>query len=457
MASPLAAARRDLLHRLLEQYERGRSFGRPAPWPRDVLVRLDARTFPEAFSPDGRERLAALRAAAEALAVAGAVRLVRHRGYAAGVPHEVRIGPAEVEAAYRLAEAEGFEALRASLDALAAHARALAPPDEGGPTSPGALPGWMGGFLARVEDGAFRADLAPLGMARERLKRERGDVLDALTAATAMAAGRVAGWERVVSERLFADSKRLGAVRARVVDLLIRADPRWDGLGPDDASELLEAYGVRRKPGLLRCAGRATLTIGDRGYRLQDFAPTAHLPDAWAPAWVEALAADAISSVTTIENEFPFLAYVEEAGGPDGLGQRGEVAVYTAGFPSPTLAESLAAIARRDPGKRFQHWGDADAGGLRIWWLLRARIGRPVALFRTTAAWVRQVAARRATPLDARDRAALQRLRGQLLEAAGGEGGPAALPGAADADVRDAVALIDTLLALGVKLEQERY
>jgi hypothetical protein len=237
MASPLAAARRDLLHRLLEQYERGRSFGRPAPWPRDVIVRLDARTFPDAYEPDGRERLAALRRAAEELTAAGAVRLVRHRGYAAGVPHEVRIGPAEVETAYRLAEAEGFEPLRVSLDALVAHtralrgpsagpetarraavpdgaasdgpgcgARSLALPDDGGPTSPGALPGWMHAFLARVEDGALRADLEPLGMARERFKRERGEVVDALAAVTAMAAGRVAGWERVVSERLFADA-----------------------------------------------------------------------------------------------------------------------------------------------------------------------------------------------------------------------------------------------------------
>jgi len=199
MASPLAAARRELLHRLLEQHERGRSFGRPAPWPRDVIVRLDARHFPEAFQPDGRERLSALRAAAEELARAGAVRLVCHRGYAAGVPHEVRVGPGEIDTAYRLAEADGFEPLAAALAALAAHARALRTP---------ALADWMDGFLARVEDGAARADLSALGMARDRLKRERRDVLDALRAAVALA-GSVTGWERVVSERLFGDSKRL--------------------------------------------------------------------------------------------------------------------------------------------------------------------------------------------------------------------------------------------------------
>jgi len=438
MVSPQATARQELLHRLLEQYERGRSFGRPSPWARDLIIRLDARHFPQAFHPDGREALAALRAAAEELARCRAVRLVRHRGYAAGVPHEVRIGPDEIDTAYRLAEADGFEPLGAALAILRAHAHALR-------TS--ARPDWMNRFLASVEEGAAAADLFALGMARARFKRERHDVLDALTAAAALATGGASGWERVVSERLFDDSKRLGAVRRRVVDLLIRADPRWDGIAPDDASELLEAYGVRRKPGVLHCAGRATLQVAGRCYCLEDFIPTAHLPGAWAASWVEALSSPAITCITTIENEFPFFAYVEESGGPEGLGARGEIAVYTAGFPAPVLADSLAAIARRDPAKRLQHWGDADAGGLRIWWLLRARAGRPVALLRTTADWVARAARQRGTLLEPTDRAALQRLREQLTSA----------PCAADDDIREAIALIDVLLVLGVKVEQERY
>ena len=50
------------------------AFGRPGPWRQDVIVRLDARQFPEAFAPEGREALADLRAAAEALAREGAAR-----------------------------------------------------------------------------------------------------------------------------------------------------------------------------------------------------------------------------------------------------------------------------------------------------------------------------------------------------------------------------------------------
>ncbi|HEX7125722.1 MAG TPA: hypothetical protein VF406_08075 [Thermodesulfobacteriota bacterium] len=266
------------------------------------------------------------------------MRLTRHRGPAAGEPYEVRLGPAEVETAYRLAIAEGFEPLGVGLAALEARARTL----REGTAAPGGErpPDSMSRFLEAVERGAREADLAPLGMRRERFKAERRDVLDALDAAVALARG-VQGWGRVVSERVFGDSKRLGAIESRVSQLLVRADPRWDGIAPDEATDLLEAYGVRRRPGLLRCAGAAELRIGERAYRLEDFTPTATLPDAWAAAWVEGVCRAAPAVVTTIENEYPFLSYVEEAGGPAALGARGEVVVYTRAFPRRPSSRAL--------------------------------------------------------------------------------------------------------------------
>ncbi len=55
--------------------------------------------------------------------------------------------------------------------------------------------------------------------------------------------------------------------------LLLRMDSRWDGISAEDADGLLEAYGVRRKPGLIRCAGSGVLDIRGRQYRLDDFVP----------------------------------------------------------------------------------------------------------------------------------------------------------------------------------------
>jgi hypothetical protein len=57
---------------------------------------------------------------------------------------------------------------------------------------------------------------------------------------------------------------------------------------------------------------------------------TRHLPDAWAEAWVDAVVSSGVRCVTTIENEYPFISYVEQAGGPSGLAGRDEIVVYTA-------------------------------------------------------------------------------------------------------------------------------
>lgn len=171
--------------------------------------------------------------------------------------------------------------------------------------------------------------------------------------------------------------------------------------------------------------------------------PAAHLPDSWSGAWVDALVATRIQRVTTIENEFPFLSYIEESGGPRGLASRGEVAVYTGGFPTPRLVSSLAALAARSSA-RFQHWGDADVGGLRIWWFLRSRLDRPLAIFRTTADWLAAESSAGGRPLTSVERQALARMRGQLADLAG-------------SDIEDAIALIDALLKHGIKIEQERY
>jgi hypothetical protein len=150
--------------------------------------------------------------------------------------------------------------------------------------------------------------------------------------------------------------------------------------------------------------------------------------------------------VTTVENEYPFLAYVEESGGADRLAERGQLLVYTAGFPTPALASTLNALAVRRPDLAFRHWGDADLGGLRIWRFLRERLGKPLALFRTTAAWAAAEAEKRGRVLPARERAALERLRSELH-------GQMPL----GQDVVEAASLATVTLEAERKVEQERF
>lgn len=430
----LAAAKRDLLRLLLEAHERSSCYGRPGPWPRDLIVRIDAKTFPTAFDAEGREEMDALRMAATELESAGAVRLIRHRGPLEGEPREVRVGPSQIDRAAAVAAEVGFELLEQGLRAVADCASSLGHSE---------TLGWWSTYLQSVKEGLDRADPGALGMSRLRFKKEWRDLLAALQAATVIAKG-VSGWERIVSVQIFGLSKTLGRLRSQVTALLLRADPRWQGVPLDDASELLESYGVRRKPGLIRCAGVGALSISGRIYRLEDFRPTAHLPDEWRNAWADALVATGAQVVTTIENEFPFLSYVEESGGPEGLGLRGEVAIYTAGFPTPALMDALRSVSGRLPGASFRHWGDADVGGLRIWWFIRQALTRPVSIFRTTAAWVES--ADGGPQLREEEVNALTRLAG--LVAAASPAGP---------DQEQVRALIATMLDRGIKLEQERY
>jgi hypothetical protein len=426
----------ELLSRLLESHERSTSYNRSGPWPRDVILKLEARSYPEMFAPDGREKRALIMAAARQLESRGCLRIICHtRGPLAGEPKELRLSPANVKPAYEVAQQFGFEPLATGLSQIEHHAICLAEKTD---------QSWMRDFLEKFATGVHNADLSIIAMQRDRFKREWREFVPALTVASALACGITPAWERIVSERLLRDSKLLGRVRSHVVSVLLRADPRWNGVPLNEAGDLLEVYGVRRKPGLIRCAGVLTLNVGSRVYQLEDFVPVAHLPDAWADRWIEAVLKSTVRILTTVENEYPFLSYVEEAGGPVALGRRGELVVYTAGFPTPALMNVLALLGRRSGDISFRHWGDADVGGIRIWWLLRQRLGRSIELFRTTAAWVEGEIAAGGRLLSGSEKHGLRRLQTELESTSGSD----------IFGVRD---VIDVLLKHGIKLEQERF
>jgi hypothetical protein len=228
-----------------------------------------------------------------------------------------------------------------------------------------------------------------------------------------------------------------------VAKLLLRGDPGWAGVELEEGIDVLEAYGVRRNPGMLRLR-RQRLIAGERprlrarGLRTHGFAP-----EAWGHAWFEAVVASRVACITTIENERPFLSYVEESGGVAGLADRRELVVHVARFPGPWLT-SLLGDAQRRTGAQLRHWGNADVDGLLTWRMLRTRIGAPLALFRTTDAWVRAHAVHSGQPLASRERAVIHRL---------GE----AFASRHEPDFAQAAALAQALLDTNSKLEQERY
>ncbi|QDE81671.1 Wadjet anti-phage system protein JetD domain-containing protein [Myxococcus xanthus] len=433
---------------MLDDYEKGAKFEQPDA--KDVLVRVDEDTFPEAFRPDGRERLERLHTDVETLAQAGALRVVRQRVRGGGERMELRLGAAEVTRAYAVAVAHGYRPLRAVLDELLTEATRLLAAAAVAPQAPT----WWLQYLGRVQDAARSADLRLIGIAtRSRLKLDWPEVRDALTAANHFSR-TVDAWARHESERLFGDSKRLSVIKARVTGILRAADPRWgsdsDQVEPCEPNDVLEAYGVRRRPATLICAGAVPMRVGtggERTYQLADFHPVATLPSGWGVALANGVLDAGIQVVTTIENEYPFLSYIEEAGGPTGLGTRRELVVYTGGFLSEPLLDVLARIAAEGGNSvAFRHWGDADPDGLSIWWQLRCRVRRPVEIYRTTAEWVERAAIRDGKALNTREERLLRAHIGRF----------AAEPNPAATDLQQATALAETVLKLRMKLEQER-
>jgi len=438
---PLASR---LVTLLLDAYERSSVYGMSGPWRRSVLVKCEV-AVPEAFEPEGAEAMEALGHVARALHKAGVARVEWGKGWSTNVPHCLRMGPDELPRAEALGRLVGYsfleECLVKTIERI--HELSIVSLDGGMDT-----PVWISDFLERVRSSLQAGDTAPLGIGREAFKEQCGDLLDALQAAVAIGRGEQ-GWERVVSQRVFRDTKRLAALRSRVAQLLVRADPRWESRTFGDATDVLAEYGVRRQPPMLVFAGVAELRFGKSLLRLEDMVPCATLPATWSDALAQGLAAAAPAVVTTIENFYAFLSYVEDAAGATGLCERGEVACYTAGNPAPALIQVLKAVRVARPDTTIRHWGDADVGGIEIWRYLRRALGEPLPLFRTSALSLRQ-AAKLGSAISPGERVALMRLRRELADEFAD-----AKPDAHQADLRSAIELIEAMLELGIKVEQE--
>ena len=146
------------------------------------------------------------------------------------------------------------------------------------------------------------------------------------------------------------------------------------------------------------------------------------------------------------ENRCALWGWEGGGGGRAGRGAGGGGAVDRGGFPAQAVVEALVRLAEGGgEAVSWRHWGDADVGGIRIWWFLRSRLRRPVELFRTTAEWVATESARGGgRAISAAERRALERLGTELGRVEGTD----------VAAVRD---VIGAMLVSGVKLEQERY
>jgi hypothetical protein len=161
---------------------------------------------------------------------------------------------------------------------------------------------------------------------------------------------------RTFSRRIVKDSKALERVEGRVAQLLTRRDPTLVG---DEPREVLQASGIVRRAHLLQVKGPLRLFSG----ALQiDGTGNVFIGLPWV-AVQQATLSHAVDYVITIENPTSFWRYSTEIDG-------NYLALLTDGFPARDVLSSMAHLVRAArlmaPDTPVYHWGDIDAGGLRI-------------------------------------------------------------------------------------------
>jgi hypothetical protein len=402
MRIELTAVARSILDALLDQCEQ--------PSRRQVArVRLNERRHHDYFHADDfavrRDTNEALRWLAER----GCLRLHWRKWEEGAWLDKIDLIAERADDVYRVLGRSPRPALQAALRELLAAQRATAQ--------------WHADFLewAQTQLQAHRS-VAPLKLSADPADtRWNRDLLSALGALARLDHPTL---ERKFSARLFGDSKRFEALRGAALTILRRHDPESSVYGDDDQA-LLRARQLERAPEYAPVAGPLVLRLEERELDLAPFAHGVALP---ATTLREAVVAEcAASAVVTVENLTSFSEFVVVK--PASI-----LAIFTGGFASPTVIALFRAVRAVQPDLPFFHWGDLDAGGLRILAHLRKHLGEIVPLAMDVATF--DAHRQHAQPLAENEREVLAQLRAH----------PA---------LADCAPLIGRLLEANEKLEQE--
>lgn len=199
---------------------------------------------------------------------------------------------------------------------------------------------------------------------------------------------------RTFSRRTVKNSKALEHLEGRVAQVLKRWKPSLEGNEP---REVLEACGIVRRAHSLFVKG--PITIGSKELQLQGTGELfIGLP--WASVQYASLNKP-VEYIITIENPTSFWRYCLEIQGC-------YLALLTDGFPARDVLSSMVhfvRVARLMREVPLFHWGDIDAGGVRIAAHLENAFEFPVALHEMSP----ELAAKFGSPMQSRT--GLDRLR----------------------------------------------
>jgi hypothetical protein len=180
---------------------------------------------------------------------------------------------------------------------------------------------------------------------------------------------------RTFSRRMVKDSKALERSEGRIAQLLKR---RNQDLAGEEPREILEACGIIRRAHLLQVRGPLQVAAGTLKI---DGTGQAFIGLPWA-AVVLATLSRPVDYILTIENATSFWRYCTEIGG-------NYLALLSDGFPARDVLSSmmhLVNVARLAGQPQLYHWGDIDAGGVRIAAHLEDNLGIPICLHQMSPA-----------------------------------------------------------------------
>lgn len=180
---------------------------------------------------------------------------------------------------------------------------------------------------------------------------------------------------RTFSRRMAKDSKALERSEGRIAQLLKRQNPELAG---EEPRETLEACGIVRRAHLLQVRGPLQIAAGALKI---DGTGQAFIGLPWAAVELATLSRP-VDYILIIENPTSFWRYCTEIGG-------NYLALLSDGFPARDVLSSmmhLVSAARSAGEAQLYHWGDIDAGGVRIAAHLEDNFGAPITLHQMSPA-----------------------------------------------------------------------
>jgi hypothetical protein len=398
MAADLPPVARDILQRLLDRWEQ--------PARKTVVrVRLKETNHPDYFSQQYAQPRQETNTALSLMAEQGLLRLQWQKHETGNWLAAVDLLPDGAPAIYqRLGRAPRMDQV-AALRALLA---AQEPQAE-----------WHAGFLAWATAKLdAHGSVHPLDLGDPEANAALLRVLAALVQL------RTPTLERLFSVQVLGDSKRFSALRSKAITVLRRHAAAAADFGDDDDS-LLRAFGLTRVPEYVPISGALCLRADGQQLDLAPFCPSVALSAATLRhASVDECAARA---VVTVENAASFSELANCR--PEHV-----VAFFTGGFASPTLIGLLQQVISHSPNTVLYHWGDLDAGGLRILAHLRKHLGSVRPLCMDVVTFEQHLGLARSLTTDDR------RVLGALRDAP---------------NLQDCIPLIGRMLNSSLKLEQE--